>query len=223
VADNIEKFTETQANENDAIVSERKLVSYNIKDFLLLKFQPREFIVDPIIPTQGLVMLYAPRGIGKTFLSLSIACSAAMGVPILGWQAPKPRRVLYVDGEMSSQTMQERFKGILLGIGKEDFPDDGNIKIICAAMQDNCLDLSREEDQKLLEPHLENIDFLILDNISTLTSVKENEADSWLPMQKWLKKYSGLADPPRWKGRSSKRDFSKRRYSRHRDRPETPK
>lgn len=166
-------------------IIERKISSYNAFDFLSLKFPPKDFIVEPIIPTQGITMIYAQRGVGKTFLSLSIACSAAIGVPILKWSVSKPRKVVYVDGEMSAQTFQERLEGLFLGIGLE-LPDNDNLKIINMTMQDHCLDLSIEEDQLLLEKHLQGIDLLILDNLSTLTSVKENEADSWLDIQKWL-------------------------------------
>jgi putative DNA primase/helicase len=130
-------------------------------------------------------MFYAQRGIGKTFLALSIACAVAVGMPILCWKVPKPRRVVYVDGEMSGQTIKVRLEGIICSINV-DFSDENNLKIINVTLQNRCLDLSLEEDQKLLEPHLRNVDLLVLDNISTLTSVKENDADSWLDIQKWL-------------------------------------
>ena len=33
------------------------------------EIKPREMLLDPIVPEQGLAMLYSYRGIGKTFLS----------------------------------------------------------------------------------------------------------------------------------------------------------
>ncbi|MDR0968562.1 MAG: AAA family ATPase [Holosporaceae bacterium] len=162
-----------------------RLIVYNVEDFLSLDLPPRELIVDPIIPTQGVTMLYSKRGVGKTFVALTIAVGTAAGTNVFNWKIPKPRKVLYVDGEMSPQTMQERHKGIIKGVGK-DFPSD-NLKIYCAAIQDSCfLNLSDEKDQKALEFILDGVDLLILDNLSTLTEVKENDADSWLSIQKWL-------------------------------------
>jgi putative DNA primase/helicase len=163
----------------------REIVVHSIKDFLLLQFPPREYIIEPIIPTQGITMLYAHRGIGKTFLALTIACTVAVGASVLGWKAPKPRRVVYVDGEMSGQTIQERLCGIISGIGI-DISDTCDLRIVNITSQNRSLDLSLEDDQQLLERHLKNTDLLILDNISTLTSVKENDADDWLNIQKWL-------------------------------------
>jgi putative DNA primase/helicase len=69
--------------EPHASVSELKI--YNIEEFLKLCLPPREFIIDPIIPTQGISMLYASRGVGKTFLALSLAYGVAIGHPVLSW------------------------------------------------------------------------------------------------------------------------------------------
>jgi putative DNA primase/helicase len=57
-------------------------------------------------------MIYAPREIGKTYVALSIAYAVATGGTIFGWQAPEPKRVLYIDGEMPSRSMQERLAQI---------------------------------------------------------------------------------------------------------------
>jgi putative DNA primase/helicase len=38
------------------------LRSLNVKELLELEISPREMILNPILPAQGLVMLYAPRG-----------------------------------------------------------------------------------------------------------------------------------------------------------------
>jgi putative DNA primase/helicase len=43
------------------------------------------------------------------------------------------------------------------------------------------------EGQQALEPHLDGVDLLILDNLSTLMATgSEGASDSWLPMQNWL-------------------------------------
>ena len=44
-----------------------------VDDFLRLELPPREFLLDPIVPTKGLAMLYGPRGLGKTHVALGIA------------------------------------------------------------------------------------------------------------------------------------------------------
>src|SRR5436190_3632773 len=43
----------------------RKLVALNVVEFLSREIPPREMLLAPILPTQGLVMLYSWRGVGK--------------------------------------------------------------------------------------------------------------------------------------------------------------
>jgi hypothetical protein len=39
----------------------------------VLDIKPRGMVLEPIIPEKGLVMLYAARGTGKTYVALGIA------------------------------------------------------------------------------------------------------------------------------------------------------
>src|SRR5262249_36077720 len=83
-----------------------------------LDVKPRGMVLDPIIPEKGLVMLYAARGTGKTHVALGIAYAVATGGSFLRWRAPKPRRVLLVDGEMPAAALRERLQG-LAAVGGE--------------------------------------------------------------------------------------------------------
>ena len=93
------------------------LQAVGFADFLDLHIPPREMLLHPILPERSLAMLYAPRGIGKTLLGLSIGLAVASGGPLLRWSAPKPRRVLYIDGEMPLACLQDRLRCIALGLG----------------------------------------------------------------------------------------------------------
>src|SRR5271166_4626139 len=75
------------------------LQAVGFNDFLRLDIPAREMLLNPILPERSLAMLYAPRGVGKTLLSLSIGLAVAGGCALLRWSAPRQRRVLYVDGE----------------------------------------------------------------------------------------------------------------------------
>ena len=55
------------------------LKSIGFDDFLAIDVPPREMLLGPILPERSLAMLYAPRGIGKTLLSLSIGLAVASG------------------------------------------------------------------------------------------------------------------------------------------------
>src|SRR5215203_2519319 len=130
-------------------------------------------------------MLYAPRGIGKTLLGLSIALAVASGTTLLRWSAPRQRRVLYVDGEMPLADLQERLAAISLGLPAE-IPNDG-FRVLAADQTECGINLGSTEGQQALEPLLVGVDLLVLDNLSTLcTTGSESASDAWVPMQNWL-------------------------------------
>ena len=58
-------------------------------------------------------MIHGPRGVGKTYLTLSVAMAIASGREFLGWTVPNPARVLYVDGEITCNELQERSRSLL--------------------------------------------------------------------------------------------------------------
>lgn len=161
------------------------LTPVGFSDFLSLDVPPREMLLDPILPERSLAMLYAPRGVGKTLLGLSIGLAVASGSQLLRWSAPKPRRVLYVDGEMPLASLQERLRAISIGLNAT-IPNDG-FRILAADNTENGISLGTDDGQRALEPLLDGVDLLILDNLSTLcTTGSESASDAWVPMQNWL-------------------------------------
>jgi putative DNA primase/helicase len=157
----------------------------DLGDFLSFNFPPKEYILSPIIPTQGLVMLYAPRGMGKTMLALHIAFAVATGQPVCHWTAPKSRRVLYVDGEMPAVVMQQRLAAIVRSYPIA--PARGFFNIVTPDLQNQFLNLATAEGQAAIEPHLSKVAMVVIDNLSTLCRAgRENETESWHPVQDWI-------------------------------------
>jgi AAA domain len=73
----------------------------------------RRLLLDPILTSNTLALLYGPRGLGETFVALGIAWAAASGASFLNWTASRPHRALYIDGEMAAVDLRERLR--LLG------------------------------------------------------------------------------------------------------------
>lgn len=162
----------------------QKFEPVGVQDFLALEIPQREMLLAPILPERSLSMLFAPRGLGKSWLGLSIGVAVASGGSFLRWNAPRPRRVLLVDGEMPLADLQARLESIIAGFGTE-IPNNG-LRILAADQTELGINLGSHEGQSALEQHLERVDLLILDNLSTLTSGSEGASDAWLPMQNWL-------------------------------------
>ncbi len=164
------------------------LVVVNAADLLLMDLPERGHVLHPIIPEQGLCMLHAARGLGKTWAALSIAYAVASGQKVFGrWLAPAPRRVLYLDGEMPATAMRERLAQIIAGY-ERGLEDPDNLKILTPDLQPDFMpNIAREESQALLAPYLEGVDFMVVDNLATLgRHGRENEAESWQPLQAWF-------------------------------------
>ena len=136
-------------------------------ELLGTQFPSRDLILDPWLPEKGLAMIYGPRGIGKTHITLGCAYAIASRGKFLRWQAPRPRRVLVIDGEMPAVVLQERYARIVEA-ATEAPPDPGHFRLLAMDLQDGGFDLGNDADQRAIESELQDIDVIFVDNISTL-------------------------------------------------------
>ncbi len=166
-------------------IKESSIVAVSLSELLKMDLPPRENFLNPWLPKQGLAMVYASRGVGKTFFALEVTMAIAYGGSYLSFTAPKPAKVLYIDGEMPANTMQARLAKIEARLAS----NAGMIepKLITPDLQDGFMpDLSTITGQESIRVHTDLADVIIVDNISTLNgSSKENEAEGWLSMQQW--------------------------------------
>ncbi len=164
-----------------------KIVSHSAREFMQMDLPDRKELLHPWLPEQGLAMIHAPRGIGKTFFGLSCAYAIGTGGEFLKFKAPEAKPVLYIDGEMSAAVMQERMLQLMRTSGP-----DVLMEIITPDLQpkdQGSINLSDTAYQNALEPFIEKVSLIIVDNISRLVrGGKENESESWLPVQEWALK-----------------------------------
>lgn len=152
------------------------------EEFVALNLPLRDYILEPVLSSQGLLMLAAARGIGKTHTALHMGGAAASAGTFLKWKANKARRVLYIDGEMPAADLQARLRTL-------PYSCEGRFRVLSMDDQELgvSLNLSRPEDRFRIEGILGDSELLILDNRSTLVnSGKENDSESWTAMQDWL-------------------------------------
>ena len=144
----------------------------------------REAILGDWFKQGDLGFVFAPRGLGKTWLSLGIATAIAGGKNCGPWTALSPRRVLYVDGEMPCESIRERIDG--MG-GVENLSVLNHEALF--HLTGKSLNLADHATQKALTEKMvaDGTDVVILDNLSCLFSgINENEADAWEPILRWL-------------------------------------
>jgi AAA domain/Bifunctional DNA primase/polymerase, N-terminal len=157
----------------------------HFEDFIKLEIPPAELVLDPILPTQGLGIVYGYRGVGKTYATLGMGHAIAGGSAFLKWKAPKARRVLYIDGEVAPDEMKARLNRLAVN----GLPPTEYLTFMSMMRQDRDVtyNLAEELDQAVIEKIAADYEVLFLDNRSTLVYAgRENEAESWDVMQRWL-------------------------------------
>lgn len=148
---------------------------------------PIEMVLSPILPKQGIGWIYAPAGVGKTFFSLNLAYAIAAGGEFLKYKCPKPRKVLYVDGEMPYNQIHPRLVSIEQQHGSLDFDDNFHIwtQDRLAFPIPKMDDLVGQEiyKKKLLD---EGFEVVVFDNLSALSLVDTNKGVEVKPVMNWL-------------------------------------
>ncbi len=164
----------------------KALVSYI--DLLTMKLTERRRYL-PWLPDAGNVMVFGPRGVGKTFFQLALTASLASGTDLWSWKVEQPVGVLYIDGEMNIKELRDRLTAIM------NVPPLAPLEFLTSEMvyqrcegRDLILtsEAMRQEVIKILNTH-PDIKVLILDNISCLFSgLNEDSKQDWEPINAWL-------------------------------------
>ena len=132
--------------------------------------------------------IFAPRGLGKTWLAKALTKTLAKGngQELACWKAGEPQTVLYVDGEMNLDQSTSREQALQID-------PEGRWNIlhhdILFLEKGRSLNLTDQTTQKALTKYVEslNASVLCLDNLSSLFyNMKENEADAWELVLPWL-------------------------------------
>lgn len=182
VSNPVEEFTEEKLEEAKVAAG---YVKTNALDFVRKDFPPREHIIGPFV-RQGLNMVYAPPGVGKTYFAMGLSYAIATGGEFLHWKCEKIQSVIYFDGELPAFTLKSRLEDLLRlsPCSALDF------NIVTPDEQSKAMpDFSTPDGQKDVLELIGDSQFIVIDNISTLCRTgKENEAESWIPVQNFLLK-----------------------------------
>lgn len=191
-----DKFLKLVENNKESIPSEWKVIKGNkglgcikMGDLVTMDIKPQKQLLAPWLTEQSLSMIYAGRGVGKTYFSLNCAYALATGRNFLKYDASVPVSVMYLDGEMQAPLMISRLKQIA---GSDTL--NAPIHFITPDLQGDrgIPDLASKEGQAEIDEMIEstNAKVIFVDNLSTLCRTgRENEGESWIPVQNWLIKH----------------------------------
>lgn len=160
--------------------------TYPDKCLASIELPARELILGSWLKQGDLGFIYGPRGLGKTWLGLHMARKIAEGGNVAHWTVHKPRRVLYVDGEMPFDEIRERNSALSAGEAEGLFYlqhealfhlTGGVLNLALPVVQDAVLEMCKKE----------RLEVMVLDNLSCLfTGINENDADAWEKVLPWL-------------------------------------
>jgi len=162
----------------------------DVRDFLAMDLFPVSYVVEPVFPEQGIIMLHSWRGAGKTNFALEGAYCVALGEPkFFHWPIPDARPIVYVDGEMDAPSLQDRLREIAAGHKAKGLPPENQFRLITPDLQHGRYpNISTRDGQRRIEDFLtERRELLVLDNLSSLSpSDEESEIEVWVMVQTWL-------------------------------------
>ena len=177
---------------SEPIQTNKKLIECIIsaKDLLNLDIPEIDFIAGEWIHKSSLSMVYAQTKIGKTYLCLEMAISMASGTDFLYWDIPKPRNVLYCEGDLPLIDIKKRITMIHRG------RDMVNFRILSSKyLYDNkkhffINDKNSQCEFEVCLKELEETGFIpdviFFDNLSCLTSCDENSGDEQKEIIHWF-------------------------------------
>lgn len=156
------------------------------KDLSTRHIPPRKRLLDKWLCEADLGFVFAPRGVGKTWLAMALPKAISQGSSVGQWQAGECKtRVLYVDGEMPLELTQYRSRGMELERGDVTYLHHETLFNELGSS----LNIGNEEHRAAITALLIEQCFtcVILDNLSSLASgVEENRGEHYEPIAHWL-------------------------------------
>jgi len=170
-------------------ILERGLIE--CKEFVELEMPQRPLIIYPFLRPGTIIMYEAPRGVGKTLLSMMTACAATRkGVTIGPWRSENPVGVIYVDAEMPAEEAQDRLKGLLCNLPPAQAPlfyMSHDVMRKNGLPTPNLVDPEWRDAISAILRDRQIFKLLILDNIASLSpGYDENSKIEWDPINQWL-------------------------------------
>lgn len=160
------------------------------------KIKKPKAIVYPWLREKSLNMIFAERGLGKSWLAMVIAVAITREkydeLSIGPWYVKNPCGVLYMDGEMGGFDLQDRFKQLIGPLGGETRRNALNVFSApdYTEQHGQTINLYDTVWQDFISNYLKknrSIRVLILDNLSSLCSGRdENDNQSASVFTAWL-------------------------------------
>lgn len=170
-----------------------------LRDWLQRDLAAPDFLLGNVLSTTSRMMLIGRTGLGKTNFAMALALAIAKGDPFLHWNRGKgPRRVLFIDGEMSNRQLKKRLEDAARRA--DGIPDD--FHALCRDDFPKMEPLDSEAGQRFMDCLIESIggaDLVVFDNVDALTADDDDfGAQSWQRTLPWIRDLTRRAISQLW-------------------------
>lgn len=144
-------------------------------DYLALPRAEQTWILDPILPTGGSLLLYGNAKVGKSFAALQLCDALVNGTEWLGFHVPQGHKVVYIQLDTPRAVWADRIDGLIAagyhGL-KEVFYAD------LETLNTWPFDILKPDHKSLLTASLSMIgpNLVVLDTIREAHSAEENDS-----------------------------------------------
>jgi len=188
--------------------SESKRIS--VTELIYGSRTPRKDILAPFLTSHSLTFVYAPAGVGKTYLSLKLSHSVASLTPFLKWMGQEAFTTIYFDGEMGRESLANRIEAIDLGSGDSVSPERFSF-VIGEDFPEGMPNLADPNEQHYYDREIieSNADVIVIDNLQSCAAPSDKymgEIEMWKEIRKWAYRYKNkgkavmLVDHPNAQG-----------------------
>jgi hypothetical protein len=149
------------------------------KQWRSLEIEEQDPLLGHLFTTTSRGLLIGDTGTGKTMLGMAWAFAMALGRSFLHWEATRPANVLYIDGELPSESMQER---VDLACKWFKVTNARRLSVLNLEQFDDTEPLDTEEGQRWLDNIIKRrgpFDFIFFDNLMALCEGIMKEEESW--------------------------------------------
>lgn len=150
-------------------VMDKKPELIDREKFLNERIDMPPFIVEPFFPSGGLCLLHGKRGLGKTFLAMSLMRSIVMGEDFLGRFPCRQGKVVYVQLDMTDYIFQERL------MKAPHYYDVGEWSVLTGVAS---IQRGRVNDSWVQDVVAQQPDLIIIDTLRKAHTMSENDSDS---------------------------------------------
>ncbi len=169
---------------NDLAGKEKLKYTIRNASYALQPQAPPDWIVDKLITTSSVSIVFGESGSKKTYAMLSLGVCVALGKDWLNFKTKKSR-VLFVDEEMGEYWISHRLGRAIRGeLGDENIPFDF---VSLAGFK-----LDKRESEELLEAEITRLgsQLVIIDSLSEIMDGDENSKQETLPVFNALRRIS---------------------------------